>query len=137
MCLIGHLPFLFLLFQHFLYLDSTRLQQADFRPVFPSLPKGCNYCHTGVLDSLECMHDTTFIHKHMHLLITHSTHPHTRYTVHTYVQVVPSSSLIFHPLYQKNRTNEFGCTRASWVLSQMVLMTCAPAEAAPSFALDW
>lgn len=39
---------------------------------------------------------------------------------------------------KKTKQNrEFVFTRASWVLSQMVLMTCAPAEAAPLFALDW
>lgn len=44
----------------------------------------------------------------------------------------------FPPLCQKREKNrEFVFTRASWVLSQMVLMTCAPAEAAPLFALDW
>lgn len=57
MCLIGHLPFLFLLFQHFLYLDSTRLQRADPRPAVLSLPKSCNHCHTGVLHSLLRTHD--------------------------------------------------------------------------------
>lgn len=46
MCLIDHLPFLFLLFQHFLYLDSTQLKQAN---PWSGLPRGCNHCHTGTL----------------------------------------------------------------------------------------
>lgn len=135
MCLIGHLPFLFLLFQHFLYLDSTQLRQADFRPVFPSLPKGCNYCHTGVLDSLECVHDTTFIHMHMHLLIARSlplTHvlllPQVHYSSFStpsfinkrsccaavtleeigYTEVVPSFSIIFHPLPKTTKPMNMG-----------------------------
>lgn len=80
MCLIGHLPFLFLLFQHFLYLDSTRLQREEPRPILPALPKGRNHCHTGFLDSLVRMHDTTLIHRHtdahMHPLLSH---PYTRF----------------------------------------------------------
>lgn len=104
MCLIGHLPFLFLLFQHFLYLDSTRLQQADSEPVLPSLPKGCNHCHTDVLDSLVRIHDATFIPKHapMHNNPpphTHPTHPH----IHNTTSSGASSSLFFPPPTQKKK----------------------------------
>lgn len=138
MCLIGHLPFLFLLFQHFLYLDSTRLQQADSEPVLPSLPKGCNHCHTDVLDSLVRMRDATFIPKHA------PPHPptHPSHIPLTLTHIIPLARVplppsFFPPPSQKKKTRKFTRTRASWVLSQMVLMTCAPAEAAPSFSLDW
>lgn len=59
--------------------------------------------------------------------------------VRTYTHVfcrAPSSPCFPVPS-QNNKTSVFACTEASWVLSQMVLMTCAPAETAPSFALDW
>lgn len=112
MCLIGHLPFLFLLFQHFLYLDSTRLQQTDSEPVLPSLPKGCNHCHTDVLDSLVRTRDATFIPKHapMHPRppITHPTHPHT----HNATSSGASSSLffffffLFHPPFPKRENQK-------------------------------
>ena len=47
--------------------------KSELEGCLPSLLKGCNYCHTGVLDSLVHMHDSTFIHKHTH---TH-THAYT------------------------------------------------------------
>lgn len=51
-------------------------------PSFPSLPEGCNHCHTGVLDSLVRMHDTVLIHKHTHM--HPSSHvPHTFTPSHT------------------------------------------------------
>lgn len=52
-------------------------------------------------------------------------------------ETCPLSSTNFHLFSPKSKTSVFVCTRASWVLSQMVLMMCASAVAAPSFALEW
>lgn len=98
MCLIGHLPFLFLLFQHFLYLDSTQLTAlAPPPPLPPSLdrPLAPSLSLRAVIiaipvrwTSLLCVHDTALIEKHAHMHSHGSTH-HTHPTHHGFTAVVP------------------------------------------------
>lgn len=91
MCLIGHLPFLFLLFQHFLYLDSTRLQQANPGPVLTSqraviiaILVSWTHCCTGhYADSKS--------HTQTHININHTVHSHSHPHTHTVLLSLVSS----------------------------------------------
>lgn len=62
--------------------------------------------------------------------------PRREQGTHICTHVAPRP-LCFPVPFQNNKTSVFACIKASWVLSQMVLMTCAPAETASSFVLDW